>query len=138
MSTSAYAPSLQATVTTTKVYNVYTYAQRTLWLAYGIAIAVTTLSVAAGSIALVLNGASFSNKFSTIVRVGRAAHLTEEISGNDGDGTEPLPKHLAISRLLMRARGDKSMSSGSDESEMASQNVQETHLLTTPGDDARA
>jgi hypothetical protein len=88
-------------VTTTDVHNIYIYAERTLWLAYGIAIAFTFLAVCAGTIALLLNGASFTNDFSTIVRVGRVATLSEEVTESDGDGTGSLPEHLKNSKLLM-------------------------------------
>lgn len=112
----------------TRSHNIYVYAKRTLWLAYGLAIAFTILAVAAGIVALVMNGASFRNSFSTIVRVSRVAMLSEEVTESDGDGTEPLPKHLAESRLLMRRQQEKRVSG----STVSSKSTQETSLLT-PG-----
>jgi hypothetical protein len=48
-----------------------------------------------------MNGASYTNDFSTILRVSRTAALSEELAQGDGDGTEPLPERLAKSRLLV-------------------------------------
>ncbi|KAK5165936.1 uncharacterized protein LTR77_008860 [Saxophila tyrrhenica] len=137
--TSAYAPPLEADVTTTRTHNIYIYAARTLWLAYGIAIAFTLLSVVAGTVALVLNGASFSNDFSTIVRVSRVAMLSEEVTQSDGDGTEPLPRHLKDSRLSMkRAQEGKGVLLESVPWGEGKHMAQETYMLTTRGGESRA
>nr|OQO30787.1 hypothetical protein B0A51_01448 [Rachicladosporium sp. CCFEE 5018] len=96
---SPYAPEPSALVTFSTFHNVYTYSYRTLWIAYGLAIVFATLSVLGGAIALLLNGASYSTTFSTIVRVGRTVQLSEEVSAADGEGFEPLPKHLAKAKV---------------------------------------
>ncbi|OQN98196.1 hypothetical protein B0A48_15472 [Cryoendolithus antarcticus] len=96
---SPYTPEPSALVTFSTFHNVYTYSYRTLWIAYGLAIVFATLSVLGGAIALLLNGASYSTTFSTIVRVGRTVQLSEEVSAADGEGFEPLPKHLAKAKV---------------------------------------
>lgn len=58
--------------------NIYLYSASKLWLAYGLAISATFLIVVFGIVAIVANDASFSNKFSTVLRMGRGAELTEE------------------------------------------------------------
>lgn len=129
--TSKFAPSLKANVTTTSADNVYVYARQTLWLAYGLAIAFTLLAVCAGMIALVLNDAAFNNKFSTIVRVGRAAILSDEMIETDGDGTAPLPQHLEHSRLLMKRRQSTVLPNETRYLTEEDVNAQKTSLLST-------
>lgn len=75
-------------------HNVYIYASRKLWLAYGIAIAFATAIVALGSFAIVRNRASYSSDFSTILRTSRNADLDHEVEESDRTGHDPLPSYL--------------------------------------------
>jgi hypothetical protein len=59
--------------------------------------------VVAGIITLSSSGASYSNKFSTIVRVSRTAELNDEVKDNDGSGYDPLPTYLKNARLNIGA-----------------------------------
>jgi hypothetical protein len=75
-------------------HNIYIYASRKLWLAYGIAIAFATVIVALGSFAIVRNRASYSSDFSTILRTSRNADLDHEVEEHDRTGRDPLPSYL--------------------------------------------
>jgi hypothetical protein len=55
--------------------------------------------VVMGMIALLLNGASYSHNFSTVLRVARGAELSEELRDEDLKGEDPLPKHLADAQV---------------------------------------
>ncbi|TKA57864.1 hypothetical protein B0A55_12513 [Friedmanniomyces simplex] len=103
---SPYAPQALTTLTVETYENVYAYAARTLWIAYGLAILSTVLAVMIGFTSLILAGASFDGSFSTVLRVGRTARLTEEMRDGDGDGHQPLPKHLKTARLIVDDSGE--------------------------------
>jgi hypothetical protein len=102
-SSSQFAPDRLSPVTLQQAIIVYDYDAATLWLAYGIAILFTLLAVAIGFYAIVANGASFTNDFSTIVRVTKSAELSVEIEEEDGAGKNPLPKYLEKARLGISA-----------------------------------
>jgi len=88
-------------------HNVYSYTHRRLWITYGVALLCATVGVALGLHAIVAGGASYSNEFSTILRVSRHAHLDHEIAQCDAAGRDPLPKYLAKATLTMTEdRGD--------------------------------
>lgn len=72
-----------------------------LWIAYGSAILSTALAVCVGMTALLYNGASWNNNFSTIVRVTRIAEMSVEVMDEDDDGRAPLPKYLANARFIL-------------------------------------
>jgi hypothetical protein len=57
------------------------------------------VSIILGTICLVNNGASFSSKFSTILRVSHEANPTTPIRARDADGHDPLPEYLAEAEL---------------------------------------
>lgn len=90
--------------------NVYSYDQATLWISYGLAVGATALAVAGGIAALISNGASYSNKFSTILRVSRTVRLGAEVSEPDGDGRDPLPKYLKLARIDPGGKSDRASS----------------------------
>ncbi|KAK4693726.1 hypothetical protein P7C71_g3725, partial [Lecanoromycetidae sp. Uapishka_2] len=73
--------------------NIYIYAAYKLWLAYGLAIGATALIALFGMVAILANHASFSNKFSTILRLSRGAQLSYEINHADLGGQDPLPAY---------------------------------------------
>lgn len=92
-------------------HTIYTYAQLELWLAYGLAIGSSTLACLIGYIALVGNGAAFSNDFSTILRTTKHAELTVELKDGDTAGHDPLPKYLANAKVRFRKRTSNDPSS---------------------------
>ncbi|KAK5125237.1 hypothetical protein LTR85_000913 [Meristemomyces frigidus] len=72
----------------------------TLWLAYGLAILCTAIAVVLGFLAILSNGASYSNNFSTITRSARNAELSVEVEPDD-TGRDPLPRGLAKAIVVM-------------------------------------
>ncbi|KAH8126008.1 hypothetical protein LI328DRAFT_166571 [Trichoderma asperelloides] len=91
---SPYAPS-DVTVTVTAYSLIYSYAARTLWLAYGIALGMALLSIVLGIISIHHNGgSSYTTKFSTILRAAYCMALSEPILPEDTDGKDPTPKYI--------------------------------------------
>ncbi|KAJ9616449.1 hypothetical protein H2200_000167 [Cladophialophora chaetospira] len=73
----------------------FVYEPRTLLIAYGISMLFALICVLLGVHALLRNGASYTNSFSTVVRVTRDPALSRLIA-DEGDlqGAEPVPKHI--------------------------------------------
>lgn len=88
----------------------YVYNSYKLWLAYGIALASSVIAVAVGLYSMAANNASYSNEFSTIVRVARHAISDPKLDTED-NGSDPLIKSLAEARFCPRStrRDGKSM-----------------------------
>jgi hypothetical protein len=112
----------QTKVTVQTYHNVYVYTARRLWIAYALAASCATIAVALGLYTIVATGASYSNEFSTILRVSRHAHLEKEVSDGAADGRDPLPKYLAKATLT------DSSSTGRKSAVAAS------HQLLSPGE----
>ncbi len=73
----------------------YTYSAATLWVAYGILLGMSLLSVIIGTVSVSRNGGhSFTTKFSTILRTIQAAHFSTDLQPVDCIGNEPTPKHV--------------------------------------------
>ena len=104
---SPYAPKSMTNVALQTYRNQYTYAAKTLWIAYGLALLFAALAIAIGLASILLMGSAFENTFSTIVRVGRVSTVTEYMQDSDGKGTAPLPKHLRKARLIMNPGSPK-------------------------------
>jgi hypothetical protein len=95
---SPYAPPL-TNVTLPKYQTVYVYAPFKLWLAYGLAILFAATAVFIGLVAMLSNGITYSNQFSTILRTARHAQMDTTILPEDADGDDPLPHYLARARV---------------------------------------
>ena len=65
------------------------------------AIAFSTVAVAFGLMAMVLIGASYTNDFSTVLRISRSTDMSETMNQTEFDGREPLPRRLAEARVLI-------------------------------------
>ena len=100
---SVFAPAQPSSVALQQSIIVYDYDVLTLWLSYGIAILFTFFAVACGFCAIVANNASFTNDFSTIVRVARAAELSVHLEAEDRGGEDPLPSYLKLAQLDISA-----------------------------------
>ena len=98
---SPYAPAEKTTVTFNRYHNVYIYSASTLWVAYGLAILLTSVALGLGVTSMVLNNASFTNDFSTILRTSRAAPMSEEVREVESEGRQPLPRRLAAARVMI-------------------------------------
>ncbi|KAI9710459.1 MAG: hypothetical protein M1812_007427 [Candelaria pacifica] len=86
---------------------VYVYAANKLWAAYGVAAVFTLGSVIIGILTILADGASYSNAFSTVLRVARAAELSIEVQESDLDGRDPLPTHLAKATVAISGGKDR-------------------------------
>lgn len=91
-------------ITTELWHNTYTYRSRNLLLSYGIALLLSLAACTLGCFAIYHNGVSYSNRFSTILRVARGHELAEIdslLTQGDREGTDPLSRHLATTRLAL-------------------------------------
>jgi hypothetical protein len=89
-------------ITVSYTRNVYSYSSRNLLLSYGIALSLTLLASLAGCLAIFFNRASYTNKFSTIMRT--TAGFEDLVHETDRTGADPLPKHLARARIHLGHR----------------------------------
>lgn len=89
-------------ITLSYTRNIYSYSQRNLLLSYGVALGLTLLASLAGCTAIFFNRASYTNKFSTIMRT--TAGFEDLVHENDRTGADPLPKHLARARIDLGRR----------------------------------
>jgi hypothetical protein len=102
---------------------IYNYSRQKLWLAYGIALALSAATVVAGILAIISNSVTYSDRFSTILRTTRHAELAAattssagnfwtrksnavvqedvlvDVSATDSRGNDPLPDHLGRTRV---------------------------------------
>ncbi|KAH6962572.1 hypothetical protein BKA56DRAFT_679363 [Ilyonectria sp. MPI-CAGE-AT-0026] len=75
--------------------SVYAYSPSTLWITYGIAIFISTVSVLAGSVVVITSQAAYTSQFSTFLRVSQNIYLHDKvIAPQDRSGKDPLPKYL--------------------------------------------
>jgi hypothetical protein len=109
---SPFAPPKLTNVSIEGYENVYNYDSVTLWIAYSLSILFTLLAVMAGITAFSLNEASYSEKFSTMLRISRTAELSVELKERDGSGIDPLPKYLKYARLHISGSGVEAKSHG--------------------------
>lgn len=77
---------------------VYRYEPQDLWISYGAALVVTLVAAAVGLEAVWTNGASYSAKFSTSVRVVKNTGLDRMLDIMD-NGSDPRPKVLGEARM---------------------------------------
>ena len=89
-------------ITVSYTRNVYSYSQRNLLISYGAALSLTLLASLAGCIAIFFNRASYTNKFSTIMRT--TAGFEELVHIKDRTGADPLPKYIAKARIDLGRR----------------------------------
>jgi hypothetical protein len=98
---SPYAPARQYS-TVDSGRTLYVYDAATLWIAYGLSIFFTLLAVIIGLQTIITSGKSYSNRFSTVVRVARTAGLSTGVLDDKRIGQDPLPKHLKNARFVVR------------------------------------
>lgn len=80
-------------------HNIYVYSAMKLWIAYGIAIFVALILSSLGLFAIVVNGASYSNNFSSALRFARGAFVSKETNDEDPVGRDTLPVYLSTARV---------------------------------------
>ena len=87
------------TISTTN--NIYNYNPRWLFLSYGLGFGFTVVSAIIGCVAMKRNGASYSNRFSTIVRATRGPAFDEVVQEADRRGQDPLPTRIAEQKVVL-------------------------------------
>jgi hypothetical protein len=90
-------------VTEYNTVNIYVYTWKRLALSYSIAIILTFLAVIAGYVLLFINGAAYTNKFSTIMRTTRGADIDVLIAVQEMTGADPINERLAKARICVGA-----------------------------------
>ena len=89
--------SVNVSATSTFYRNTYRYDAQDLILAYSIAVAASALCIISAIFAIKDMGATYSNVFSTAVRISRKQDRLDVVIRDDHDrsGAEPLPKNVA-------------------------------------------
>jgi hypothetical protein len=90
-------------VTSFTQVNVYVYTPRLLLISWGVAIFYTLVAVLLGFLALVKNGYSYSNNFSTVLRTTRHVDIDALLHPASKTGADPLPKTLTQRNLTLKS-----------------------------------
>lgn len=101
--------------------NTYAYNSPNLFISYGLAVGLSLIASVAGCISIYCAGASYSNRFSTVLRTTRGQSLDELVALNDRGGKDPLPNYLAKSRVNLMS-GQNALESDDDAHQLAGQN----------------
>ena len=113
---------------------VYVYAADKLWIAYGLAALFTFGAYIVGMLAILANGASYDDSFSTVLRTTRDARLNIELMEEDLDGWSPLPSRLAKATVDMSRCGQSNSGSETEKAPQADDSASaRTTLLTDDG-----
>lgn len=91
--------TIPVNLTTTKLQNIYVYSSSRLVVSYVIALVLTLLSYICGLLAIRYNGASYSSRISTFLRVAMQQDLYNLIPADEQRGAESLPRSIAKARL---------------------------------------
>ena len=86
-------------ITLRRTRNIYSYRYKNLLLSYGVALALSLLACIVGWMSIINNNASYSNRFSTVLRVLSGGNVTGFVAPEDCKGRDPLPKYLAKARI---------------------------------------
>lgn len=97
-------------VTILRSQNIYIYSSTRLVLSYVIALVLALISSICGLLAIRQNGASYSNRISTFLRVAVQQDLYSLIPPDDQRGADPLPRSVANAKFdLQRVPTDSSL-----------------------------
>lgn len=86
--------------------NLYSYNPRDLYIAYGAGLGATLVCLAIGIFALLRNGCSYTNEFSTLIRVTRDASIEGIVPRIHRSGADPLPRVLGRTRMQFHVSAD--------------------------------
>lgn len=86
-------------VTTMRSQNIYVYSSSRLVISYVVALALALVSSICGLLAIRQNGASYSNRISTFLRVAVQQDLYSLIPPDDQKGADPLPRSVANAKF---------------------------------------
>jgi hypothetical protein len=95
-------------ITITEFRNVYHYDHERLWLSYGLAIGSALLAVLMGLGAILRNKASYSEKFTTVMRTTSGEYTSVPIMACDRGGVDPLPEYIAKAQLQLSSQSSSS------------------------------
>ena len=76
-----------------------------MYLAYGIGLVFTLMCGVLGCLALLRNGVSYTNDFSTVVRTTRNPEIATLMAASDRTGEDPLPEDFGHSKLRVTHDG---------------------------------
>ncbi|KAI1326442.1 hypothetical protein F5Y16DRAFT_228779 [Xylariaceae sp. FL0255] len=95
---SPYAPE-DTLVTVTSYKNIYAYSTPLLWAPYAVAIGISLLSIVIGTLSTLKNHASYTTKFSTILRVAHIMSFSSSFDIQDVFGEDPTPDRVKRIRV---------------------------------------
>ena len=90
---------VMSNVSVSFTHNAYRYNKERVFAAYGAAAAGTFLTVVIGLYSFAVTGTSYSNKFSTVIRVARDQTIGVHIQHKDRLGQDPLPTYIGEAKL---------------------------------------
>ncbi|KIW03075.1 uncharacterized protein PV09_05721 [Verruconis gallopava] len=93
------ADSPQVNVILRSPQNRYVYTAWRLVVPYMVGLGLSAVGLAFGFWALLVNGVSYSQSFSTIVRTTRYAHMDSEIQAKDVVGADPTPTYIKKAKI---------------------------------------
>ena len=85
---------------------VYVYSRSILWISYGIAVGFTLLSICSGIFAALAQNASYSTKFSTILRMTQVLQLSAPLLLEDAGGEDPTPERVSQIEVRFPSKTD--------------------------------
>ncbi|GIZ48251.1 hypothetical protein CKM354_001131900 [Cercospora kikuchii] len=86
---------------------VYFYNWQRLAISYSVVLLLALVAMLIGLYTIFSTGQSYSNNFSTILRVAQNEDLAALIEERDRKGQDPLPSHIAKARFGVEAVGDR-------------------------------
>jgi hypothetical protein len=101
---STFAPA-RTNVTSYAEHNVYAYAVSRLWLAYGLAIAFSTLAVGLGLLGVNANKGTYTTDFSTILRAVLSGNLRVETITAEQDARGALSPEMGRRKIWVSGPG---------------------------------
>ena len=91
---------MEPTTVTSRISRiVYIYSARRLWLAYGLGLVLTLLVAIVGCWNVISADASYTNRFSTVLRTTRGLELDALVATDYRNGEDPVPRAIKRARL---------------------------------------
>jgi hypothetical protein len=86
-------------ITLRQTRNIYSYRYKNLFPSYGVALGLSLLACIVGWMSVINNNASYSNRFSTVLRVLSEGNAAGFVVPEDCKGRDTLPMYLAKARI---------------------------------------
>jgi hypothetical protein len=119
----------EVTITVRRPRNTYSYRYANFLLSYGLALGLSLLACIVGWVSIINNNASYSNRFSTVLRALSGGSVTSLVAPEDYK--DPLPGYLAKARIDL-SQG-MSVQEGDRESEVELHEIFEQQSETASG-----